>query len=143
MKKTLLIAFIILLGCLNQAFADTQNVSTEAKFYYNQGVDYYKGGLYDKSMDAFRQAINTDPNYIDAYYNLGTILEYQKQDSAALAMFKQIILRKPDDYDSVYKAAEISNRLGLTDEAKSYLALIPTNALAYKKATGLAYAMGT
>jgi tetratricopeptide (TPR) repeat protein len=45
-------------------------------------------------MGAFRRAIELDPNYIDAYYNLGLILEYLKQDEKALDVFKQIIVRK-------------------------------------------------
>ncbi len=111
--------------------------STEAKLQYNQGVDYYKIGQYDRAMASFRQAINIDPNYIDAYFNLGSILEYLKQDDAALAVFKQIIVRKPDDYESVYKAANLSNKLGQPDKAKTYLALIPPESSIYTKAKTL------
>ena len=72
---------------------DFNDPPTEAKLEYNLGIDYYKIGQYDNAMAAFRQAINIDPNYIDAYYNLGSILEYLKQDEAALAVFKQILVR--------------------------------------------------
>ncbi len=116
---------------------------TEAKLEYNQGIDFYKIGQYDRAMASFRQAINIDPNYIDAYYNLGSILEYLKQDEAALAVFKQIIVRKPDDYESVYKAANLSNKLGQTDKAKSYLSLIPPESSIYTRAQQLATSMNT
>ena len=91
-------------------------------------MHFYKIGQYDKSMEAFRKAISLDPEYIDAYYNLGSILEYLGQDEAALTVFKQIIVRKPTDYASVYKAAKLSHKLGQTDKARSFLALIPTGA---------------
>ncbi len=116
---------------------------TEAKLEYNQGVDYYKIGQYDRAMASFRQAINIDPNYIDAYYNLGSILEYLKQDEAALAVFKQIIVRKPDDYESVYKAANLSNKLGQPDKAKTYLSLIPAESSVYTRAQQLASSLNT
>lgn len=116
---------------------------TEAKLHYNQGVDLYKIGQYDRAMASFRQAINIDPNYIDAYYNLGSILEYLKQDEAALAVFKQIIVRKPDDYESVYKAANLSNKLGVPDKAKTYLSLIPPESAVYAKAQQLAGSLNT
>ena len=116
---------------------------TEAKLEYNQGIDFYKIGQYDRAMASFRQAINIDPNYIDAYYNLGSILEYLKQDEAALAVFKQIIVRKPDDYESVYKAANLSNKLGQADKAKSYLSLIPPESSIYTRAQQLATSMNT
>lgn len=119
------------------------DVSNEAKLEYNQGVDFYKTGAYDRSMASFRRAIELDPNYIDAYYNLGSILEYLKQDEAALAVFKQIIVRKPDDYDAVFKAANLSARLGYTDNAKSYLSLIPPESNAYSRAQKLAYDLNT
>ena len=120
-----------------------ESTSTEAKLEYNQGVDFYKAESYDKSMAAFRRAIELDPNYIDAYYNLGSILEYLHQDEAALAIFKQIIVRKPDDYGAVFKAANLSHKLGQDDNAKSYLSLIPPESYAYSSAQKLAYSMNT
>lgn len=84
------------------------SIATDAKLQYNKGIDYYQLGQFEESASCFKKAVELDPNYIDAYYNLGSILEYLKQDEAALAVFKQIILRKPDDYESVYKAAVLS-----------------------------------
>ncbi|MDD3436179.1 MAG: tetratricopeptide repeat protein [Candidatus Gastranaerophilales bacterium] len=102
-------------------------VSTEAMLQYNRGIDYYKIGQYDQAISAFRSAIRIAPDYIDAYYNLGSVLEYLEQYDAALAVFKQIIVRKPDDYDSVYKAAWLSYKLGENQKAKTYLSIIPPN----------------
>lgn len=143
--KKLLITLLILTStgfCALANADDYYEPSTEAKLQYNQGVDYYKIGQYDRAMASFRQAIELDPNYIDAYYNLGTILEYLKQDDAALAVFKQIIVRNPNDYESVYKAAELSNKLGQTAKAKAYLSLIPKESSIYTKAQSVATSMG-
>lgn len=134
MKKFLIA--LMLVACTGlTVLADS--VSNEAKFEYNRGYDFYKIGQYDRSMAAFRRAIEIDPNYIDAYYNLGSILEYLHQDDAALAVFKQIIVRKPDDYESIYKAGNLSVKLGQYDKAKSYLALIPTSNSLYSRAQAL------
>ena len=119
------------------------DTSNEAKLEYNQGIDFYKSGQYDRSMGAFRRAIALDPNYVDAYYNLGSILEYLKQDEAALDVFKQLIVRKPDDYESLYKIANLSYKLGNIDNAKKYLALIPANSDIFEQAQNLARKMGT
>lgn len=139
--KKLLITLIILISAVNITFA--AEISNEAKLQYNQGVDYYRLGQYDKAMAAFRQAIAIEPNYIDAYYNLGTILEFIKQDDAALVVFKQIIVRNPNDYEAVYKAAKLSQKLGQTDKAKEYLSLIPPTAVVADKAQSLANSMKT
>jgi tetratricopeptide (TPR) repeat protein len=118
-------------------------IATDAKLQYNKGIDYYQLGQFEESANCFKKAIELDPNYIDAYYNLGSILEYLKQDEAALAVFKQIILRKPDDYESVYKAAVLSKKVGELEKAKMYLTLIPTDTLIGNRAKQLAATMET
>lgn len=124
MKKIFILLAILILTTTSTSAAA---VNTEAMLQYNQGIDSYKIGQYDQAIDSFRAAIKLDPNYIDAYYNLGSVLEYLQQYDAALAVFKQIIVRKPDDYDSVYKAAWLSYKLGETQKAKIYLSIIPAN----------------
>lgn len=141
LSKKILTGLLIAVSAVNIAFA--AEISTEAKLQYNKGVDMYRLGRYDEAITAFQQAVDIDPNYIDAYYNLGSILEYIKQDDAALSVFKQIILRKPTDYEAVYKAAALSVKLGLPDQAKSYLSLIPANSIVHTKAQQLASSMQT
>ena len=139
LKSVLAIAIVV--GTMTSTFAST--IATDAKLQYNKGVDYYKLGQFEEAANCFKSAVELDPNYIDAYYNLGTILEYLKQDEAALAVFKQIILRRPDDYESVYKAAELSKKVGEYEKAKMYLTLIPTDSLIGSRAKQLAASMNT
>ena len=133
--KTIFTLAILVIGTCQISFAD---IATDAKLQYNKGIDYYQLGQFEEAASCFKKATELDPNYIDAYYNLGSILEYLKQDEAALAVFKQIILRKPDDYESVYKAAELSKKLGEYDKAKMYLTLIPQDSLIGSRAKELA-----
>ncbi len=137
--KTIL-TVLVLVGTCTASYAA---IATDAKLQYNKGIDYYQLGQFEESASCFKKAIELDPNYIDAYYNLGSILEYLKQDEAALAVFKQIILRKPDDYEAVYKAALLSKKVGEYDKAKMYLTLIPTNTMIGQRAKQLADSMNT
>jgi len=142
MFKKVLTALIIVLTLGSAVYADDE-ISNDAKLMYNEGVNLYKLGEYDRAMEAFKKATVIDPNYIDAYFNLGYILEQAGRYPEALVVFKQIIVRDPSDYESVYKAAYLSMQMGENDRAKSYLAIIPQTASVAPKAQELARLLQT
>lgn len=136
MKKILIVLTILFLTASELLAAPP--IKTDAILQYNQGIDYYKIGQYNEAISSFREAIRIDPDYIDAYYNLGSVLEYLQQYDAALVVFKQIIVRQPTDYDSVYKAAWLSYKTGEYEKAKTYLKIIPPDCSRAKDANELA-----
>ena len=113
-------------------------IPMDAKLDYNQGIDFYKLGMYERAIESFRNAIRTYPDYIDAYYNLGTILEYLRNDSEAIVIFKQIYVRNPHDYEVIYKLANLSAKIEDYTKAGEYLSLIPPSSEYYKSAQELA-----
>ena len=132
-KKCLCILALCIL--VSPAYAD---LAGDAKLQYNKGIEYYQTGMYSEAAECFKKATEYDPNFIDAYFNLGSLLEYLKQDDDALNAFKQIILRKPDDYEAVYKAAELCKKTGNSEKAIMYLSLIPSDSLLGQRAKQLA-----
>lgn len=112
-------------------------VPMDAKLDYNQGIDFYKLGMYERAIESFRSAIRTYPDYLDAYYNLGTVLEYLRNYSESLNIFKQMYMRNPNDYEVIYKLAELSNKLEDYDSAHKYISLIPQSSEYYSKAQNL------
>jgi tetratricopeptide (TPR) repeat protein len=135
-----LLTVALLVGVVAPSFASIQ---TDAKLQFNKGIDYYNLGQLEEAVSCFKTAVELDPNYIDAYYDLGSILEYLQQDEEALAVFKQIILRKPDDYEAVFKAAQLSKKIGDIDKAKMYLTLIPKDSLIGARAQELAKSLNS
>ena len=85
MFKKILSAFAISVIISSSAIAT--EIPIDAKLDYNQGIDFYKLGMYEKAIESFRSAVRTYPDYIDAYYNLGVILEYLKNYSDGDAHF--------------------------------------------------------
>ena len=127
MKNKLFILLICLTMIVSTSFASevtTQVIPNDAKLEYNQGVDFYKLGRYDEAVAAFRTAIRLYPDYIDAYYNLGSLLEYLQQNKEALAIFEQIITRNNKEYEALYKASKISAELGDREKSAKYAAMI-------------------
>ncbi len=130
------LSVIFLLSIMIPAYA--AEVPVDAKLDYNQGIDFYKLGMYERAIESFRSAVRTYPDYIDAYYNLGTVLEYLKQYSEALSVFKQIYLRNPNDYEVLYKLASLSAKLEDYTMAAKYISLIPPSNSYYQRAQELA-----
>ena len=129
---TLILAFAI------SAPAFAVEVPIDAKLDYNQGIDFYKLGMYERAIESFRSAIRTYPDYIDAYYNLGTILEYLKNYSEATTVFKQVYSRNPQDYEVIYKLANLAAKLEDYTKAAEYISLIPHTSDFYNRAQTLA-----
>lgn len=113
-------------------------IPMDAKLDYNQGIDFYKLGMYERAIESFRSAIRTFPDYSDAYYNLGTVLEYLKNYSEALNVFKQLYVRNPNDYEVLYKLANLSAKLEDYTMASTYLNLIPPSSEYYQDGQNLA-----
>lgn len=136
MFKKLFATTIISIAFSTSIFA--VEIPIDAKLDYNQGIDFYKLGMYERAIESFRGAIRAYPDYIDAYYNLGVVLEYLKNYSEAINVFKQIYLRNPHDYEVIYKLANLSAKQGDYTKASEYIVLIPQSSDYYKRAQELA-----
>jgi tetratricopeptide (TPR) repeat protein len=130
-----IVAILVLSTCLSAYAAE---IPVDAKLDYNQGIDFYKLGMYERAIESFRSAIKSYPDYVDAYYNLGTVLEYLKQYAEALNVYKQVYVRNPNDYEVVYKLAFLSSKLEDYDKAKEYIKLIPPSNQYYQRGQELA-----
>lgn len=138
-NKIILLFFIIIMGC-SFAFAkeeSTPDIPVDAKLEFNHGVDFYKLGRYGEAIASFRTAIRLYPDYISAYYNLGSILEYLKQYDEALIIFEQIIARDEKEYEALYHAAKISAHLGDRTTATKYIGMISKSSEYYQKSTAI------
>lgn len=135
MIKKLLILLLGLQLFLLPAYSKEEEaiVPIDAKLEYNNGLDMYKLGKYEEAIACFRTAIRLYPDYIDAYYNLGMLLEYLNQGDEAIYVLKQILARKPDDDEAAYKIAQISVKLGDRRVASQYIAMIPATSEYYIK----------
>ena len=123
-------AVLMLLTCLS---AYAVEIPVDAKLDYNQGIDFYKLGMYERAIESFRSAVRAYPDYIDAYYNLASVLEYLKQYAEALNVYKQVYVRNPNDYEVVYKLALMSSKIEDYTKAEEYVKLIPPTSPYYQR----------
>ncbi len=85
--------------------------STDPVFYVNMGVVYYLKRDFCKAKDFFKKAIEMDPNYIEAYGNLGKLLaEENLLEDARKYLIKAVNLGDRDP-NVLITLAEVNFRL--------------------------------
>jgi tetratricopeptide (TPR) repeat protein len=86
----IVIAFgVILFGSLSLQVPQRRVVSMvpDAAYYNTRGREFYERKEYIKVVSEYREAIRLDPNYAEAYYNMGLVLRAQNDLSAAQHFF--------------------------------------------------------
>ena len=59
----------------------------------NKGTEAFNTGLYDTAEQQLKLAIQTDPTYVIAYFNLGKVYQKQRKWDKAIEAFEQATQR--------------------------------------------------
>lgn len=98
------------------------------------GTVYYQTGYYNNARKQFLYIIKMDPNYYQAYYNIGLVNEKLKEIKLASDSFKKAAELKPDFADAYYHVGILSLILNEKHEAlaafKKVVELAPESKLA-------------
>jgi hypothetical protein len=105
-----------------------------AETLFTQGQTAYNQGQLEQALDYFKQTVQTDPNYVDAYFNIGAIYYNLKRYPEALEAFNQLLQRDPNDQAARYETAKVFQKMGRTQEAIAAFEMIPSNSSRYSKA---------
>ena len=101
MKRLVLVIVLILITVLSAC----REQSKEEVF--QQGVQFAESGKHKAAVNLFKEALEKDPNYIDARYQLGiSYLELNKLDKAEKELEK-VRLQNPEDVDVSLRLSEI------------------------------------
>ena len=136
MKKLFIILGLALF--ISTAFTTKANAyTTEGAMHYNEGLDFYTKGEYSKAIQSFKVAVEKDPDFIDAYYNMGSLYEFMKSYNSAIACFSKIHQLDPNDSENTIKLAELYHRVGNTERSLFYLSKIKDSDEQYGRAKNL------
>ncbi|MBE6311573.1 MAG: flagellar motor protein MotB [Bacteroidales bacterium] len=107
MRKVLFILFL-LSGLYQMALCQNLNTTSKAaeKDYY-QGVSQYRLGNNKEALDALRNAIKHDKNFVDAYWVMAEVYKSQENETARINTLKRIA------YDSYPNYTQTLTRLGI------------------------------
>ena len=87
----------------------------------NSGATAYQNGLYDTAEREFKAAIQTDPTYDMAHYNLGKVYQKQRKWDRAIEAFEAALQRAPNNANYFYDLGEAYLEAKQYDRAENAL----------------------
>ena len=103
-------------------------LSKEAE-YYNQGTQRGDNGDWNGAADAFKQALQINPNDADAHFELGEAYRELKRYPEAVAEYQAVIRLKPDDSEAILYLGMAENAQGhyatAVEPLKKAISLLP------------------
>ena len=86
--------------------------SPQEEALVNKGMALYREGKVEEAIRAFKEALEINPTYIYAHYNLGVAYVAQEKFLLALESFQEVVKRQPGEIYSLYYIGYINSRLG-------------------------------
>ena len=77
----------------------------EAQRIFDQGIQAQQAHRVDEAVQAYRRAIQTDPSFFDAHYNLGLAAAEAGDFATALSSYESALTVRPDSLDARYNFA--------------------------------------
>lgn len=99
----------------NKAFSAAKN--QRANNYKEQGNEFLKYNDLDKAIECYKHAIELNPQFADAYFNLGKAYKFKKDYTAAIHAFEQAKKFNPNDYETITVLGETYKQNGLYQKA--------------------------
>jgi tetratricopeptide (TPR) repeat protein len=99
----------------------------------NRGAEAFRNNLYDTAEKDLKQAIQTDPSYDLAYYNLGKVLQKQRKWDQAAEAFESAVQKSPNNANFQYDLGEAYLESKKLDQAeKAFLAATNADSKLFK-----------
>ncbi|WP_204103777.1 MULTISPECIES: CHAT domain-containing tetratricopeptide repeat protein [Spirulina sp. CCY15215] len=94
-----------------------QDINPEAKTLFNRGADLYYAGDIRGALSCCEQAIEIQPNYLDAYNGRGTALNEMGRKEEAIADFNKALEIQPNDHHAYTGRGTALREMGRKEEA--------------------------
>jgi tetratricopeptide (TPR) repeat protein len=92
---------------------DTMVRHDDATLYYNLGISLNNSSMNKKAVEAYKKAIEINPNYIEAHYNLALSYLILNDKVAALEKYKQLKNIAPEMAENLYKHSAVIASLNI------------------------------
>jgi tetratricopeptide (TPR) repeat protein len=114
--------WIIIITFLNGCGESLHN--RKKKHFLHKGNVAFREKLYDEAIRYYREALETDPGYAQAYNNLGIVYVKTGEYHQAAEAFDRCLEKDPDFTEAYYNRSNANNELGNYYKALDDLMLI-------------------
>ena len=151
-KRFVILAILtIVMGCAGCSEKTSENISPgleevtpiealNSTEWYHEGENLYAQGKYEEAIQAFDNTIKLDPDYVDAYYWKGYVLNDVARFEEALETYDKAMLLDPENYRIWGAKGNTLYDMGRYEEAiKEYdkiIELKPNDEIFYSMAKG-------
>ena len=104
--------FILHFAFSASAQYDVSKINKKAIEFYNKGMEYAQDGNYTAAIELFKQAIQKDANYIDAYLSLAGVYGQSKKYQESVTTYEKAFAAD-SNYTSFYYLTYSINLAGL------------------------------
>ena len=92
--------------------------SKTAEEWFEEGLRHDSpDGSFELALGAYESAIQVDPNYVDAYVNIGTLYYDRQKFEKAQRYYRQAVARDPHHAKAYFNLGNVLDELGCSDEA--------------------------
>ena len=91
----------------------------DAEFHYYAALDLYADGHPDAAILKYREAISSDPTFLDALHGLARVYQDLSRFDEAIATARQIADLDPDDVLAHTSLSILYQKKGMIEEAEA------------------------
>jgi tetratricopeptide (TPR) repeat protein len=85
---------------------------------YDEAVDLYADEKYDEAIEVYKQALDADPNFVDAIHGLTMCYQAKGDLDSAIEMTRKYIEREPEDILAWTNLSMFYQKKGMIAEAE-------------------------
>ena len=141
LRRLLIVALVVIHAMFLVSSCTDKEAKRKAKKeeHYQKGLAFVKEGRYNEAIIEFKNAIQQDPNFANAYYQLGLAQLEQEQLSQGYGNLIKAVELDKNNIDARIRVAELYFSQGVREgdyskaevEIRDILELDPNNAKAY------------
>ena len=92
--------------------------SKTAEEWFEEGLAHDSPeGSFERALGAYESAIQVNPNYVDAYVNIGTLYYNRQKFEKAQRYYRQALARDPHHAKAYFNLGNVLDELGCSDKA--------------------------